>query len=154
MLTSVKVTTKNGALLKNGNSQKIRVPNDWELETDELSNLAEDSLGVYAQRLGISKDSKVNVLIGGDSMIVVLEDGFKPAERHVARQPARANLLLKRAYEQLLKQATADVAARIEAKRRRQVASIDVTSSPETGRIMVLFELGEALPIDQISTRQ
>ncbi len=103
---------------------------------------------------GTAKDAKVNVLAGDDSLIVVLEDGFKSAERYVARQPARANLLLKRSYEQLLKQVSTDIAARIEAKRRRQVASIDVTASPETGRTMVLFKLGEALPIDQISTRR
>lgn len=87
---------------------------------------------------------KVHVLVGPDSIAVVIKDALSPAER-AAAQRAEGQALVQRYAEQLLDTIQPDLRAQVEAITGRQAIPTSQHADTIAGHVLCFYELGERL---------
>lgn len=86
----------------------------------------------------------VSVLVGPDSLAVLIKNAFSPAER-AATQHAEGQRLVKHYAEQLFAIVEPDLRAQIEVAIGQRVTLVSVHADTAAGHVLCFYALGEPL---------
>ena len=105
------------------------------------------ALGILWAHAHGTPAGSVHVLIGPDSLAVLIKDAFSPAEQ-AATQCVEGQQIIQRYVEQLLAIVEPDLRAQIEVATGQRVTLASVHADTAAGHLLCFYNLGDPLERD------